>query len=427
MLLQTVHGILTLSLLAIACQGRKAPLTPEQDLKSQQTSKQQTSNQQTSNQQTDLADFCSYPESLKKAVQSVLNSPCHLVTVKHLRLIKKITLQGLGPNIKLKEYHAHHFVSLEEIDLSNNLSLDRLPDFVIQIPSLKKLNISKTKITNLDDRICQLENLTGLIGTHNNYDGNEVPLSVFCLSNLKVLDMSHSKIYYIDEYIHKLKNLEELHMANNDLLIVPYVLQYMPKLLLVDFTNNNFENEVINTLQDCSNHPEKTRDECQRELLLSFHCDWWQEFPHKRGEPFRRYKEMTDEEFAKVDARASRNDCYLFWLNTHLIPMPDEEKEKLYQRTSINGKFMREWKFISHLIDSEWMGHKEGNSFWQNLYAAAIGSTEHLWCKTKMKFEDDMSYAVSRMELEPQDYHSPNWNDPPNECKDLAITKSTPH
>lgn len=365
-------------------------------------------------------DFCAFPDSLKKAIKKQLNMNCASVTLSHLAEIKQLKIENLNEqeSKSLTKNYASYFPSLEDLDVSENLQMLSLPSFVAHLLPLNRLNVSKTGISDFNESICNLKKLTTLIAHYNNYKGQEVPMAVFCLSTLKVLDMSHSSIRYIDEYIYKLKNLEKLYMRGNRLMIVPFMLQTMSNLFLVDLRDNIFTPpsslaylfagyRPLNALHTCEIVESSSRDRqsCQEDMLSNFECKWWHKVPFKRGYPFRRYKEMTENEFRAFTAQGqlpSKNRCYLYWLNTKYVPFTDSEKAAYLEHT-INGKTIREWRVVFPTMKElwgQWYGFKTFLSY----------------CGQSM-LSADTSYGPDDHEIFPEQYYSGKWDTFPKDCE----------
>ena len=240
------------------------------------------------------------------------------------------------------------FESITELDLSNNLELTNLPEFVYQLSHLTQLNISKTKISDWKEGICRLKKLKKIVGTHNSYKNGEIPLHTFCIQNLQVLDMSHSNIRYIDEYVGKLKELRELRLRNNQIYIVPLMIQSLPAVSLVDFRNNYMKYDELNTLYDCTPLPAEDVEDCREDMLDEVSCIFYHELPFLRGEPLRKmYTDLIDvdlDEFESTDARPplKRDRCYTQWVGWML----DFEDPEILKKT-IRGKTLRELRYVS--------------------------------------------------------------------------------
>ena len=240
------------------------------------------------------------------------------------------------------------FELITDLDLSDNLELTNLPEFVYQLPNLTQLNISNTKISDWKKEICQLKKLKKIIGTHNNYKNGEIPLHTFCIQNLQVLDMSHSNIKYIDEYIGKLKELKELRLRNNQIYLVPLMIQSLPKIFLVDFRNNYMKYDALNTLYNCTALSAEDEAGCREDMLDEVSCIFYHELPFLRGEPLRKmYTDLIGadlDEFESVDAEHSlkRDPCYINWVSWML----DYEDPEILKKT-IRGKTIRELRYAS--------------------------------------------------------------------------------
>ena len=357
---------------------------------------------------------CNFPGSLKKAVEDHLKMKCADVTEEHLAGIKELRIKYIFEEelpLLNKEYAAY-FTGLEKLDISKNLYMNNLPSFVTSLPQLKELNISQTGISDFNEDICELKNLTTLLASRNSYKGQEVPMNTFCLFSLKVLDMSYSSIHYIDEYISKLEDLEELHMRNNELMNLPFMLHLLPKLVLVDLRGNVFvpwdlyvsTTGADNILYDCKRYSDsEEREECREEMQENFECNWIEKISFQRGEPFRQYKALEDmtaaerDTFERSKPQPSKNRCYSFWFNNTFRLLPEEKKEALREKT-INGKTIREWR----LVYSE----RGKYSIWRE-YGLSV-------CE-QIIIHSDTVHLPDHQEVFPEYYYSPNWTTPPKE------------
>ena len=370
-----------------------------------------------SGERVDTADkklVCKFPGSLKKAVEDHLKMKCENITEDHLAGIKELRIKYIFEEelLLLSKEYAAYFTGLEKLDVSKNLYMNDLPSFVIHLSQLKELNISQTGISDFREDICELKNLTTLLASRNNYKGQEVPMNTFCLSSLKVLDVSYSSIRYIDEYISKLENLEELHIRNNELMNLPFMLHLLPKLVLVDLRGNVFvpwdlyvySTGADNILYDCKKYSDsEEREECQEEMRANFECNWIEKIPFQRGKPFRQYKALEDmtpaerETFERSKPQPSKNRCYSFWFNNTFRLLPEEEKEALREKT-INGKTIREWR----LVYSE----RGKYSIWRE-YGFSV-------CE-QIIIHSDTVHLPDHQEIFPEPYYSPKWTEPPKE------------
>ena len=391
-------------------------------------------------EQEEIFNFCTFPDSLKIAVQKTINKDdCSLVTEKDLSQIKQLTIKNIREEetALLDEKYASYFPVLEDLDISNNLHMSELPEFVTSLSLLKKLDVSSTEIGTFNKKICHLKNLTSLIASHNNYEGQEVPFNIFCLKKLKVLNMSYSSIRYIDEYIYKLENLEELYMRGNDLMTVPFMLHTMPNILLVDLARNIFKPpstllswlgyDSLNTLYDCKQYDNpEDRQECREEMIDNLQCEWTQKLPFERGEPFRHYKKTEDmgeveqTTFEETKHNFNLNRCYNFWFANTFLALLDSEQE-LFRKKSINGKTIREWKVVfSARMEYSWWKR------WSLCEQRIVWSdTSHLPKSQEILPHTSPSpdwlkdaFLLSWLFYEPPYSHSTNWEEVPEECID---------
>lgn len=278
--------------------------------------------------------------------------------------LKKIDLKGKVTKQNAWLISSSRFQPSElivELDLSDNPDLTSLPEFILDFPNLSYLDISNTKISDWSEEICQLKKLKKLIGTHNNYKNGEIPFPTFCIENLQILNMSHSNIKYIDEYIGKLQSLKELHLRNNQLFIAPLMIQQIPEISVVDFRNNFFKDEKINTLHDCNlvlpkereKKREKKREKCKEKMLETMFCAFYYELPFLRGEPLRKmYTDLSGQdldEFENIDAkiRINHDRCYAGWVGWMI---DYEESPELLEKT-IRGVTVRELRYSSNYLN----------------------------------------------------------------------------
>jgi len=265
---------------------------------------------------------------------------------KKINLKERLTEQNVDA-ISLSRFQSSELIM--ELDLSDNPHLTSLPEFVLDLPNLVYLDISNTKISDWGEEICQLKKLETLVGTHNNYKNGEIPFHTFCIENLKILDMSHGNIKYLDEYVGRLQRLKELRLRNNQLFIVPLMIQQIPEISVVDFRNNFFKDDKINTLHNCHLVSSEEKEDCREEMLETISCIFYYELPSLRGEPLRKiYTDLSGQnldEFESVDAKIpiNKDRCYTAWV----VWMIDyEESPELLEKT-IRGKTLRELRYMS--------------------------------------------------------------------------------
>ena len=252
------------------------------------------------------------------------------------------------------------------------------------------------------------------------------------MQSLKTLDMSDSRLIYIDEYLYYLQNLERLNVADNQLFSLPFSIQFMNSLKQVDLRNNVFKNENINQLHSCmdENNANDLLD-CQEDLLAELNCEWDYEFTHTRGRPFRRYREMTDEEFhafntqrgheAKKEANrtlGNRADvCYEY----HLEQLKQQggfneesgfTSEGVYRgenslnahllNYTINGKTIREWR-LAHRLRMDFLTSGGSASLSIEIIRDFVD-----WCRIKRRFTLGQYYLANEWEYFPEKNFSGN-------------------
>ena len=376
-----------------------------------------------------LHNICIFPVSLQKALKNQIKKECSNIQMKDMEDLKKLTIEQITKASLLDKKYSSYFKSLEELDISNNPDMKEIPDFVYYIPNLKKLNISKTGVSNFSGKMCQLQQLTTLIATDNNYEGQEMPIAVFCLSQLRVLDMSNSSLRYIDEYIYYLRYLEELYLRSNELMNLPFVLHILPKLLVLDLQGNRVDYAPINTLSDCKNFAENSEEqqECQEEMKILVRCEYWHKLPFQRGKPFRsRYEDMTGEKYQVRGDCLECSHCYDFWLNDY-VTYYDPEKSYLLDLT-INGRTMRELRLVedrkaeeSHTWhDEHWKceAHLKGISFRGGFSLKKLGDSLYHFVMPR-----NTSWGPSSKETNIERYRSVGWESPKH-C--VPINHNTP-
>lgn len=98
------------------------------------------------------------------------------------------TLNLSGQKLEKTPTYVFSEVSLQELDLSNNLLEGSLPGEIRFLKSLKVLNLSNNQFTGLPAEIGQLANLEVLNVSNNQLTG--LPQELGNLKNLKLLDLS---------------------------------------------------------------------------------------------------------------------------------------------------------------------------------------------------------------------------------------------
>ena len=367
-----------------------SPSAEEPSESSEQPSSPPRSSDETPTEQMSHEEFSAFfmqaPSFLKTAVQNALKKPVQQVTQNDLASVVKLKLNfkygdEQNWNGAVKSY-IPFFSSLKELDLSGNRILYELPQFVLYMDTLERLDISNTGIQDFPpicapqrcypetvlvsppshechQATCRLQNLKELMAQDNKYFNDEIPLSIFDLQNLKVLNVSNSSIRYIDEYIGRLTSLEEFYMGNNNLTLIPLMLSSLPHLMVVDFRSNRFQDEDVRVFQSCKGQSVEDKEDCREDLRDSLDCDFYHELDFDRGEPLRRlYTDLSGQNLYEFESMSAiplpDNDrCYLAWVGW----MIDYEKDPLLLNKTIRGKTVRE---LRYLIDYQ----SENTSFW---------------------------------------------------------------
>ena len=371
--------------------------------------------------------ICSYPESLKISIEKNSKKPCQNIQPKELSHITHLKFESIKELSDITVDHFSALTQLESLDLSGYSSIITIPDFVYSLKELKHLDISTTGISDFNSQLCRsLPKLESLIGRNNSYKNNEIPFHTFCLQNLKTLDMSNSRLIYMDEYLYYLQNLERLNVADNQLFSLPFSIQFMNQLKQVDLRNNGFKNENINQLHSCmdENNANNLLD-CQEDLLSELNCEWDYEFPHTRGKPFRRYREMTDEEFYAFNTQrgheaeqeenrtiGNRADiCYEYFLEQLKQQGGFNEEsgftsEGFYKgenslnahllNNTINGKTIREWR-LAYRLRMDFLTSGGSASFWTEIFRDFFNI-----CRIKRRFILGQYYLANEWEYFPE-------------------------
>jgi len=126
-----------------------------------------------------------------------------------------------------------NMTSLKRLNLSNNL-LDKLPNELGQMTHLKRLNLSENKLQTLPDSLRTLVSLERVTLAHNNL--THIPDSVFLgMKNLQSVDIQYNKLSSLPLSIAQ-PTLRELIANNNLLESIPVAvginLPFLKKLIL---------------------------------------------------------------------------------------------------------------------------------------------------------------------------------------------------
>lgn len=153
----------------------------------------------------------------------------------------RMGLGELAPRILLlneqEDLMPNPLVAVEEVealDLSMFEENDFFPE-LFRYKNLKTVVFADNDFGRMPKEICQLTQLQKLYFK----DGiKEIPSDIINLKALKVLDLSDNQLTEIPDFLQNLFALEELYLAGNYIETLPKFLLHMPKLKLVDVSNN---------------------------------------------------------------------------------------------------------------------------------------------------------------------------------------------
>lgn len=128
---------------------------------------------------------------------------------------------------------------IQELDLTNQY-LDKLPEGLDQMTSLKSLSVEANRITTLDSSLGSLTKLESLNLGYNPLKGSFAPLSK--LTSLKELNLNQTGLTAIPPEVFDLKNLEVLHLKGNQITSLPGDIKKLKKLRVLDIKDNQVTN-----------------------------------------------------------------------------------------------------------------------------------------------------------------------------------------
>ena len=143
----------------------------------------------------------------------------------------------------------YELTNLEELYLKNN-NLKKIHDGICKLKNLHTLNISSNNISIISNQINKLVNLESLNLSNNNL--SSLPLSFYKLCNLKNLDLSNNNFKYINISICKLRGLEKLNLKNNKITYLTKNIKYLTNLKIL-LINNNFIDKLPEEIQSMDN------------------------------------------------------------------------------------------------------------------------------------------------------------------------------
>ena len=375
--------------------------------------------------------LCDFSSALKTAVERELSEGCRNISPEAMTSLTRLKLTLNDEEGRLiKPRHFLPFPGLKILDLSHNPHLTSLPDFVTQL-NIHTLDVSRTGITDFGYEMENMKQLQVLVASHNRYKNNEIPLPVFGIENLKALDVSYSGLRYIDENSIFLQKLEEFHLQGNQLVQLPALIYLMPKLLLVDLRDNHFTDKEFMVRHSCIEA--ENQEECQQEMLglSGFECGWKYEYPYQRGEPARRFRVMTDEEFNHyaTNGRPNRDIC----LSWHLYQetLREDHPRREFLSKTVNGKTIREWRMVVdfHNNDNQtsliFPFMALSPAWWRSPYTHCVWTQKGYFKLTGMIWPNPTDFLPKVQEVFPERY-PPREENPalPEECKDYQYISS---
>ncbi len=137
--------------------------------------------------------------------------------------------QVVLPNIHLK---------LEGLFISNS-QLNTIPDWILNIDSLRCLFLKDCRVNNIPKTIHNLSLLEEFNLKNNNI--KNIPSSLFSLNRLKKLFLPQNKISFLDEEVKKLVALRELDLSQNKIQSLPQPLGSLGRLEKLDVSHNKIQ------------------------------------------------------------------------------------------------------------------------------------------------------------------------------------------
>jgi len=147
-----------------------------------------------------------------------------------------------------------NLTSLKHLNVINN-NIGNIPPGIKNLSNLEKLNLSENQIEGISSDINNLSKLKELNLNSNNI--KEIPNEIFSLKDLTTLDLNTNKIKVIPSTIKNLLNLERLYLSNNNIEKLPNEIFSLTNLKEFEFQNNpNLKTKMIkfgdSTIQNCN-------------------------------------------------------------------------------------------------------------------------------------------------------------------------------
>lgn len=144
----------------------------------------------------------------------------------NFKQLKKLIINSSNVS-SIKENAFRNLPNLEELSLATN-DLVSIPNNAFDLKKLKKLDLSKNRLTSLGKFLQGLTSLEELMLHNNKIDGSLKYENFQGLSNLKLLNCERNNISSIDGAFKDLKNIETIKLAVN-------------KIFVLDYDNNPFD------------------------------------------------------------------------------------------------------------------------------------------------------------------------------------------
>lgn len=128
-----------------------------------------------------------------------------------------------------------NLLSLKKINLSNN-NLTQLPENFEKLHNLEALSLRDNNFVKLPDSIGKLKKLQQLSIENNKL--TELPESITQLNNLTGLSLAMNQFTIYPEQINKLTELDELHLSHNLLTKLPDTISTLKKLTFLTLNSN---------------------------------------------------------------------------------------------------------------------------------------------------------------------------------------------
>ncbi|MGI2903405.1 leucine-rich repeat protein [Tolypothrix sp. VBCCA 56010] len=168
---------------------------------------------------------------LKQLESLILGKKIEGYEIVENRYLEKVS----SNNLKTLPLELLDLPNLRKLDISGN-PLESIPDVVTQILHLEELILIRVELTEIPEAIAQLTNLRELVLSLNQII--QIPEAIAKLTNLTQLDLRNNKITEIPEAIAQLTNLRELHLSGNKITQIPEAIAQLTNLTQLDLRSN---------------------------------------------------------------------------------------------------------------------------------------------------------------------------------------------